>query len=71
MSLSICLRTKSRGTGGADHDWRDRSIDTSVRSSVYDFVEENGRRYHRYKEGCKFASMMPKVVGDFAWDFSC
>ena len=22
-----------------------------MRSSVYDFVEENGRTYHRYKEG--------------------
>ncbi|KAE8443785.1 hypothetical protein EG329_001379 [Mollisiaceae sp. DMI_Dod_QoI] len=24
---------------------------TSVRSSVYDYIEENGRTYHRYKEG--------------------
>ncbi|KAE9375862.1 S-adenosyl-L-methionine-dependent methyltransferase [Stipitochalara longipes BDJ] len=23
----------------------------SVRSSVYDYIEENGRRYHKYKEG--------------------
>ncbi len=23
----------------------------SLRSSIYDFVEENGRTYHRYKQG--------------------
>ena len=23
----------------------------SARSSIYDYVEENGRTYHRYKEG--------------------
>lgn len=26
----------------------------SVNSSIYQFVEENGRTYHRYKEGSKF-----------------
>ncbi|KAK7732242.1 hypothetical protein SLS53_008531 [Cytospora paraplurivora] len=30
------------------------TLDSSVRSSVYAFVEENGRRYHRYKEGRYF-----------------
>lgn len=28
-----------------------KSTTTSLRSSVYDYVEENGRTYHRYKEG--------------------
>ena len=28
-----------------------KSTTTSVRASVYDYVEENGRTYHRYKEG--------------------
>lgn len=26
----------------------------SVNSSIYDYVEENGRTYHRYKEGSMF-----------------
>jgi hypothetical protein len=26
---------------------------TSVRSSVYQFVQENGRTYHKYREGSK------------------
>ena len=26
----------------------------SVNSSIYNYVEENGRTYHRYKEGSKF-----------------
>lgn len=30
-----------------------RGSTNSVRSSVYDFVEENGRTFHRYKEGSK------------------
>jgi hypothetical protein len=25
----------------------------SARSSIYDYVEENGRTYHRYKEGVR------------------
>ncbi|PMD63054.1 S-adenosyl-L-methionine-dependent methyltransferase [Hyaloscypha bicolor E] len=29
----------------------DFSSTASVRSSVYDYIEENGRRYHRFKEG--------------------
>ncbi|KAL1894905.1 hypothetical protein Sste5346_005592 [Sporothrix stenoceras] len=28
-----------------------KSTTTSLRSSLYDYVEENGRTYHRYKEG--------------------
>ena len=31
-----------------------RGSTNSVRSSVFDFVEENGRTFHRYKEGSKF-----------------
>lgn len=27
------------------------SFSQSVRSSVYEFIEENGRTYHKYKEG--------------------
>lgn len=27
----------------------------SVTSSLYEFVEENGRTFHRYKEGSEFA----------------
>jgi hypothetical protein len=28
-----------------------RTSTMSARSSIYDYVEENGRTYHRYKEG--------------------
>ena len=31
----------------------DRPSTASVRSSVYETVQENGRTYHRYKEGSK------------------
>jgi hypothetical protein len=32
------------------------SSTASVRSSVYDYIEENGRRYHKYKEGREYFS---------------
>lgn len=33
---------------GSMNDW---SSTQSTRSSIYDFVEENGRKYHRFREG--------------------
>ncbi|KAN0112548.1 S-adenosyl-L-methionine-dependent methyltransferase [Hyaloscypha variabilis] len=35
----------------AAKDVENVSSTASVRSSVYDYIEENGRRYHKYKEG--------------------
>ncbi|CAK7235721.1 hypothetical protein SCUCBS95973_009362 [Sporothrix curviconia] len=37
--------------GGSGSDLGIMSTTTSLRSSIYDYVEENGRTYHRYKEG--------------------
>jgi hypothetical protein len=34
---------------------RNSSSTVSVRSSVYDYIEENGRRYHRYKDGSEYS----------------
>ncbi|KAK3941359.1 S-adenosyl-L-methionine-dependent methyltransferase [Diplogelasinospora grovesii] len=39
-------------SGIADID--SSTLSSSVRSSVYEFIEENGRTYHRYKEGQYF-----------------
>lgn len=30
------------------------SSTVSIRSSLYEYIEENGRRYHRYKAGSKY-----------------
>lgn len=32
----------------------DRTSTASLRSSIYEHVEENGRTYHRYKQGSKY-----------------
>ena len=34
--------------------WFNSSSTASVTSSVYDYIEENGRRYHRFKAGSKY-----------------
>lgn len=34
----------------------------SVRSSIYETVEENGRTYHRFKEGSMFELKMKSNV---------
>jgi hypothetical protein len=33
-----------------------RTSTASLRSSIYEHVEENGRTYHRYKQGSQFYS---------------
>lgn len=40
-----------------------RSSTMSVSSSVYHFVEENGRTHHRYKEGSKHDDASPSLNG--------
>ena len=37
------------------HWLANRSTTTSLGSSIYDSVEENGRTYHRFKEGSEFS----------------
>lgn len=43
-----------------------RTSGTSVRSSIYESVEENGRSYHRFKQGSRLRlttySLAPIVV---------
>jgi hypothetical protein len=34
---------------------KNSSSTVSVRSSIYDYIEENGRRYHRYKDGSEYS----------------
>jgi hypothetical protein len=36
-----------------DNTFYNSTTSTSVRSSVYKFVQENGRTYHKYREGSK------------------
>lgn len=33
------------------------SSTVSVRSSIYDHIEENGRRYHKYKDGSEYSPL--------------
>jgi hypothetical protein len=40
------------GIGGLDSS----TINQSIRSSVYEFIEENGRTYHEYHGGRKLRS---------------
>lgn len=35
---------------------------TSVRSSVYQFVQENGRSYHKYREGSRFSLCVQALI---------
>lgn len=35
---------------------------TSVRSSVYQFVQENGRTYHKYREGSKSSLYVQSLI---------
>lgn len=41
---------------------RNRSSTMSLRSSIYGNVVENGRTYHRYKEGSECTSIMDLAV---------
>jgi len=51
MLIDIPLQTDSTDADSAISDVRALSSTNSVRSSVYDYVEENGRTFHRYKDG--------------------
>jgi hypothetical protein len=47
-------RTKSTHASLACAYLRVSSSTQSLRDSIYDYVEENGRRFHRFKQGSKF-----------------
>ncbi|KAB5542408.1 S-adenosyl-L-methionine-dependent methyltransferase [Coniochaeta sp. 2T2.1] len=50
LGVEVDLDDGDSGIAGVDTS----TLSQSVRSSVYEFVEENGRTYHRYKEGQYF-----------------
>lgn len=49
QDIEVDLEDSDSGVGGLGSS----IYSQSVRSSVYEFIEENGRTYHRYKSGRK------------------
>lgn len=39
-----------------------QSQTTSLRSSIYNFVYENGRRYHTYRQGVYWYELRPTTI---------
>ena len=52
----LCIRHKNKP------DVRYRSSTVSLRSSIYEPIEENGRTYHRFERGSKFPSIFIEAV---------
>jgi hypothetical protein len=50
QDIEVDLDDSDSGVGGLGSS----IYSQSVRSSVYEFIEENGRTYHKYKSGRKF-----------------
>jgi hypothetical protein len=53
QGIEVDWEDTDSGVGGVDSS---STNSQSIRSSVYEFIEENGRTYHKYHGGREFTS---------------